>query len=119
MSYLPLKNTETDVTIDLVDNFFFGQIETPPLSSKDIQNETRKDIILRRVMLCINSDWTSTDKDGELAQCYSRRIELHHSCIIWGEQLSYLSNSATCNGDFTDTGRAFKSGQKKKKKKTC
>lgn len=71
MSHLPLKNTESDVTIDLVDNFYFGQIETPPLSSKDIQNETRKDIILGRVMLCINSDWTSTDKDGELAPCYS------------------------------------------------
>lgn len=91
MSHLLLKSTESDVTTDLGDNIYFGQIETQPVSSKGIQNETRKDIILGRVMLYINSDWTSTDKHGELAPCYSRQSELyvsvHHSFIIWGEQL--------------------------------
>lgn len=86
MSRLPLKSTESDVTIDMVDAFYLGQIETLPVSSKNIQNETRKDLVLGRVMSCINSDWTSTDKDGELAPYYSRRSELsiHHGCIMWG-----------------------------------
>ncbi|XP_052696239.1 uncharacterized protein K02A2.6-like [Crassostrea angulata] len=86
MSCLPLKSTESDVTIDMVDAFYLGQIETLPVSSKNIQNETRKDVVLGRVMSCINSDWTSTDKDGELAPYYSRRSELsiHHGCIMWG-----------------------------------
>lgn len=86
MSRLPLKSTESDVTIDLVDAFYLGQIETLSVSGKVIQNETRKDIVLGRVMLCINSDWSSTDKDGELAPYYLRRSDLsiHHGCIMWG-----------------------------------
>lgn len=56
MSRLPLKSTESDVTIDMVDAFYLGQIETLPVSSKNIQNETRKDVVLGRVMSCINSD---------------------------------------------------------------
>lgn len=37
-------------------------------------------------MMCINSDWTSTDKDGESAPYYSRQNELsiHYGCIMWG-----------------------------------
>ena len=56
MSRLPQKSTESDITIDLVDAFYLGQIECVPISSKNIRQTTRKDAVLGRVMSCVESN---------------------------------------------------------------
>ncbi|XP_055996138.1 uncharacterized protein LOC125671294 isoform X1 [Ostrea edulis] len=86
MSRLPLESTESDLSIDLVDAFHIGQIQCLPVSSRRIQQETRNDVILGRVMSCVKSDWTSKDKEGDLAPFHARRNELciHHGCVMWG-----------------------------------
>lgn len=42
MSRLPLKSTESDVTIDMVDAFYLGQIKTLPVSSKTFKTKLVK-----------------------------------------------------------------------------
>lgn len=77
MSRLPLKSTESDITIDLVDAFHLGQIECVPISSKNVQQTTRKDAVLGRVM-----------------SYYSRRneVSIHHGCIMWGVRVIIPTN---------------------------
>ena len=50
MYRLPLKSTESDILDSL------GQIDCVPISSKNIQQTTRKDAVLGHVMSCAESE---------------------------------------------------------------
>lgn len=86
LSRLPLKLVEEDPSINLVDAFHVAQIDVLPVSSKLVEQQTRKDKTLGLVCSFVQSGWTTAYKEGELSPFYTRRNELtvHQGCLMWG-----------------------------------
>ena len=86
LSRLPLKKTEIDASLEMVNAFHIAQMEAIPVSNKLVQQETRTDRVLGLVTNFIQDGWHTAHKDGELAPYYSRRNELsvHQGCLMWG-----------------------------------
>ncbi|CAG2207359.1 unnamed protein product [Mytilus edulis] len=86
LSRLPLKSTEVDTSLKMVESFHIAQMEAIPVSNKQVQQETRNDRVLGLITTFTQDGWNTIHKDGEYAPYYSRRNELtvHQGCLMWG-----------------------------------
>ncbi|CAC5383037.1 unnamed protein product [Mytilus coruscus] len=86
LSRLPLKSTEVDTSLKMVESFHIAQMEVIPVSNKQVQQETRNDRVLGLITTFTQDGWHTIHKDGEYAPYYSRRNELtvHQGCLMWG-----------------------------------
>ncbi|CAC5399296.1 unnamed protein product [Mytilus coruscus] len=86
LSRLPLKSTEVDTSLKMVESFNIAQMEAIPVSNKQVQQETRNGRVLGLITTFTQDGWNTMHKDGEYAPYYSRRNELtvHQGCFMWG-----------------------------------
>ncbi|VDI15022.1 Hypothetical predicted protein [Mytilus galloprovincialis] len=80
LSRLPLKSTEVDTSLKMVESFHIAQMEAIPVSNKQVQQETRNDLVLGLINTFTQDGWNTIHRDGEYAPYYSRR----KGCLVWG-----------------------------------
>jgi hypothetical protein len=85
LSRLPVQNDTDTKTADADDVFHMSQIDDLPVTSAEIQWETRKDKVLASVLNQTMNGWENTDKKT-LNPYYNRRNEItvSHGCLMWG-----------------------------------
>ncbi|CAC5375274.1 unnamed protein product [Mytilus coruscus] len=86
LSRLPLKSTEVDTSLKMVESFHIAQMEAIPISNKQVQQETRNDRVLGLITTFTQDGWNTIHKADEYAPYHSRRNELtvHQGCLMWG-----------------------------------
>ena len=82
---LPLPVTPTTECQQESTVFNIGQIDTLPVTIKQLKVATRQDQVLRKVLLYTKCSWPSTIPEV-LQPYWKRRLEifLEDECIIWG-----------------------------------
>lgn len=57
-----------------------------PLSAKDISEETKKDLVLSKVLYHVMNGWPSHCGEDKLQEYFNRRNELSvdQGCLLWG-----------------------------------
>ena len=85
LSRLPLENDIDENTKDADDVFHMSQIDDLPVTSTEIQRETRKDNVLASVLNQAMNGWENTDEQT-FKPYYNRRNEItvSHGCLLWG-----------------------------------
>ncbi len=85
LSRLPLKSPDGPVTSDEPAIFNVSQIESLPVTAKQLQAATRTDPVLSKVLKCITDGWPDKCSE-ELHPYWTRRLELtvEGGCIMWG-----------------------------------
>jgi hypothetical protein len=85
LSRLPVQNDTDTKTADADDVFHMSQIDDLPVTSAEIQRETRKDKVLASVLNQTMNGWENTD-NKTLNPYYNRRNEItvSHGCLMWG-----------------------------------
>ena len=85
LSRLPLKSERSRVTLDEPAVFNVSQLESLPVTAKQLQAATRTDPTLSKVLRCMREGWPK-QSSKELHPYWSRRLELtvEGGCILWG-----------------------------------
>ena len=85
LSKLPLKSERSRVTLDEPAVFNVSQLESLPVTAKQLQAATRTDPTLSKVLRCMREGWPK-QSSKELHPYWSRRLELtvEGGCILWG-----------------------------------
>ena len=85
LSRLPLETKEGDITSDEPAVFNVLQLESLPVTTKQLQAATRTDPTLSKVLQCMKAGWPK-HSDDQLCPFWSRRFELtvEGGCILWG-----------------------------------
>lgn len=85
LSRLPVQNDTDTKTADADDVFHMSQIDDLPVTSAEVQRETRKDKVLASVLNQTMNGWENTD-NKTLNPYYNRRNEItvSHGCLMWG-----------------------------------
>lgn len=85
LSRLPMQSDMNINSEDADDLFHVLQIEDLPITSAEIQRETRKEKVLASVLYQAMNGWEITD-DSLMKPYFTRRNELtvSHGCLLWG-----------------------------------
>jgi len=85
LSRLPLKNEEPSVTSEEPAIFNVSQIESLPVTAKQMQAATRTDPVLSKVFRYVKTGWPK-QCDPQLKPYWFRRFELtvEGGCLLWG-----------------------------------
>ncbi|XP_056138353.1 uncharacterized protein K02A2.6 [Lampris incognitus] len=90
LSRLPLPDTHDD-KIDTVDVFYMSQLDTLPISTTDIRNNTRSDLTLSHVLEMVTTGHFPNTKniDTELSLFLTRQNDLtiQQGCLMWGTRV--------------------------------
>ena len=80
---MPVQNDTDTKTADADDVFHMSQIDDLPVTSAEIQWETRKDKVLASVLNQTMNGWENTD-NKTLNPYYNRRNEItvSHGCLM-------------------------------------
>ena len=84
LSRFPVKK-ESKLATELPVNYF-TYTNSMPVSAKEISEETRKDVVLSKVLHYVRNGWPSHLEDDTLKEFFSRRNELSvdQDCLLWG-----------------------------------
>jgi len=84
LSRLPQSDDGPEETGESI--YHFTYIEELPLDARDIQEATRKDPVLSKVLDCVLSGWPNHVDEEELRPYFVRRHELsvEQGCLLWG-----------------------------------
>ncbi|XP_030838252.1 uncharacterized protein K02A2.6-like [Strongylocentrotus purpuratus] len=84
LSRFPVKK-ESRLASELPVNYF-TYTNAMPLSAKDISEETRKDLVLSKVLYHVMNGWPSHCGEDKLQEYFNRRNELSvdQGCLLWG-----------------------------------
>ncbi|XP_039757370.1 uncharacterized protein K02A2.6-like [Pararge aegeria] len=78
-----IREPKNEVTyVNFVEDFL-------PITHDDIKKKSSKDLLLSKVMSCIQSGWPASCSDERMRPYYLRRHELYceRGCIMWGYRL--------------------------------
>ncbi|KAK6171969.1 hypothetical protein SNE40_018385 [Patella caerulea] len=87
LSHLPLKVEEETVSTDMgINALNTAQVDSLPVTTSSVQQETRRDPVISTVVQYTNYGWPTEKFNQELNAFYTRRHELtvHQECLMWG-----------------------------------
>ena len=86
LSRLPVPVKETGGEISEEEVFFASQLEQLPVTSAEINRETRRERILSRFLDYVQRGWKTNNDDRLLKSYFTRRNEISiiHGCLMWG-----------------------------------
>ena len=91
LSRLPMTTNTTDYTPVPADwTFLVNFLESTPVTSANIREHTRKDLVLSKVVKFCEAGWpTKNSGDPELTPYVRRRDELslQNGCVLWGSRV--------------------------------
>ncbi|XP_056132822.1 uncharacterized protein K02A2.6-like, partial [Lampris incognitus] len=90
LSRLPLPDTHDD-KIDTVDVFYMSQLDTLPISTTDIRNNTRSDPTLSRVLEMVTighfPNTKNTDTELSVFLTHQNDLTIQQGCLMWGTRV--------------------------------
>ena len=88
LSRLPLVSEQSSWSNDGISIFNMGQIQALPVTFRDIQEATKRDFTLSRVMDYVKRGW-KTEVPDDITPYLQRRAELciENGCLLWGTRV--------------------------------
>ena len=88
LSRLPLKTTDEEETSKEATVFNISQLDTMPVTNRQLEQATRKDPILSKALHYTQRGWPDKVQEG-LKPYQSRRLELsvEQNCLLWGARV--------------------------------
>ena len=82
---LPLPSTDSSPNTHTVTAFNIWQVQVLPVTWRDIQQATRRDTTLSKVLQCVQQSWPN-EVNRDLQSNKDRQTELStdHRCLVWG-----------------------------------
>ena len=89
LSRLPLSMATDSTTIPADWTMLVNFLDYSPVSSQDVGNSTRRDVVLSKVSKYLEVGWPSTTKDPEILPYHRRQSELslEGGCVLWGSRV--------------------------------
>ena len=87
LSRLPLPSSQSRICIPGI--FNIQQISSLPVSSKEVEQAIRRDVVLSKVLQYARKGWPQTSSSDEFKPYFRRKNELavEGNCLLWGARV--------------------------------